>query len=274
MKKKNPSKKKNPIIQGYINSYSLFKKAKIFILISVLILIFTTLIGFAFPQLFEEQVLKIIQEMMRELEGKNATELMVLIFLNNLKASFFGMILGVFFGVFPLIASLTNGYVIGYVSNLAVNAQGIFVLWKLIPHGVFELPAILISLGIGLYLGNRFLERFFKIKKQIKRIAIMCFSTLVLIPLAGFYYVWNMKLIEVQKVGLSSLSNGSLPLAIAISIINFAIIAGFIYVIYQFLKDKQLRKDLKDSIVFFFLVIIPLLLIAAIIEGYLVIALG
>ncbi len=263
-------KKRNFIIQEYINAYGLFKKIKPFLLITIFVFIFTIIIGLVFPQLFENQVLQIIQKMLQELEGKGPIELIIYIFQNNLKASFMGMLLGIFLGIFPLIAGLINGYLIGYVTNTAIHSEGIFVLWKLLPHGLFEFPAIIISLGIGLYLGNRFLERYFKIKSEIHRIAVICFSTLVIIPLAGFYYTWNLQLINIQKIGFSSLSSAQLPLAIAIAIINLTIISGFIFILFTFIKDKILRKDLISSIIFFALIILPLLLIAAIIEGTLI----
>lgn len=271
--KKNKTKQ-NMFIKGYKSSYNLLKKSKLHVLIAVSTMLLAITVGFIFPQLFEEQVLKIIQGMLYELEGKNTTELITFIFINNTKASLFGMILGIFLGIFPLITGIINGYVIGFTVNIAINTEGIFILWKLLPHGIFELPAVFLSLGIGLYLGDRFLERFFKIKSEIKRIVIMCFSTIALIPIAGFYYVWSLDIIEVQKIGFSSLSNPTLPLAIAIGIINLALIGGFIFVFVQFLKDKILRKDLMDAIIFFLLITLPLLIIAAIIEGYLIKVVG
>ena len=107
--------------------------------------------------------------------------------------------LGVLFGIFPVAAAVTNGYLIGFVSRYAVEEYGIFVLWRLLPHGIFELPAIIISIGIGLKLGLDFL-----------------------------------------------------------------------------LKDKrkQFKKDFKEAMRFFLFSIIPLLVVAAIIEGILVVFAG
>ena len=76
------------------------------------------------------------------------------IFLNNLQSSFFGLVLGVFFGIFPIITTIVNGYILGFVSIKVVSVEGIFVLWRLFPHGIFELPAVFISLGLGLKFGS------------------------------------------------------------------------------------------------------------------------
>jgi len=57
---------------------------------------------------------------------------------------------GFFLGIFPAIVSIANGYVLGFVSARVVGEEGVLTLWKLFPHGVFELPAIFISLGMGI----------------------------------------------------------------------------------------------------------------------------
>ena len=59
-----------------------------------------------------------------------------------------------FLGVFPIGAAIVNGYILGFVARFAVNETGnLFVLWRLFPHGIFELPAIILSIGFGIKLG-------------------------------------------------------------------------------------------------------------------------
>ncbi len=80
-------------------------------------------------------------------------ELIKFIFLNNLQSSFYGMIFGVLLGIFPMIAAIANGYLLGFVASISVENGGFLVLWRLLPHGIFELPAVFISLGLGLKFG-------------------------------------------------------------------------------------------------------------------------
>jgi stage II sporulation protein M len=68
-------------------------------------------------------------------------------------ASLIGLFFGVVFGIIPLYLAVLNGYVVGFVSKIAIQQAGISSLWRLFPHGVFELPAIIISLALGLKLG-------------------------------------------------------------------------------------------------------------------------
>jgi stage II sporulation protein M len=49
--------------------------------------------------------------------------------------------------------AIVNGYLIGFVANMVVSQEGVLVLWRLLPHGIFELPAIFISIGLGIWLG-------------------------------------------------------------------------------------------------------------------------
>ena len=74
--------------------------------------------------------------------------------INNLKSSFFAMIFGVIFGIYSILTIVANGYVLGFVSAEAVKFEGVLTLLNLLPHGIFELPAIFLSVGLGIKLGS------------------------------------------------------------------------------------------------------------------------
>ena len=111
------------------------------------------LIGFLFPIFFEEQILDLIKELIAQTEGLGTFGLTKFIFLNNIKSSFFSMALGIFLGIFSFLILIVNGYVLGFVASKSVAVEGILVLWRLLPHGIFEIPAVMISAGLGLKLG-------------------------------------------------------------------------------------------------------------------------
>ena len=148
--------KKFNLKKEFNKSLNYIKESKNFIYIVIGIFFFFAFIGFFIPtpDSISEQLLKFIQELMEKTSGMNQFELIQYIFLNNLQSSFFGLVLGVFFGVFPIITTIVNGYILGFVSIKVVSIEGIFVLWRLIPHGIFELPAVFISLGLGLKFGS------------------------------------------------------------------------------------------------------------------------
>ena len=128
------------------------KEAKVFIYFITGIFFLFAMIGFFVPpsEVISDQILKFIEELLNKTQGLSQFELIKFIFFNNIQSSFFGMIFGVLLGLFPVIFAIVNGYVLGFVASVSVNTGGILVLWRLFPHGIFELPAIFISLGLGL----------------------------------------------------------------------------------------------------------------------------
>ncbi len=99
-------------------------------------------------------------------------EMFTAILSNNVIASFMFMATGVFAGIPPLIFMAFNGFFIGYISWNATQAQGIlFVLTTLLPHGVIEIPAILLSASMGMGLGYQVLHRLWKRKGLVKYVS-------------------------------------------------------------------------------------------------------
>ena len=123
---------------------------------SIFVFVAASLLSFLLPvpENLREQIIKFIEELISQTEGMGQFEITKFIFLNNLQSSFTGMILGAFFGIFPLVIAIVNGYLLGFVSSASIQSEGIFIMWRLVPHGIFELPAIFISLGIGLKFGT------------------------------------------------------------------------------------------------------------------------
>ena len=140
------------IKENYLLSVNFIKESKVFIYFIMGIFFLFTMIGFFVPtpEIISDQILKFIEELVRKTQDLSQFEFIRFIFFNNIQSAFFGMIFGVLLGLFPVISAIANGYVLGFVASFSVNIEGISVLWRLFPHGIFELPAIFISLGLGL----------------------------------------------------------------------------------------------------------------------------
>lgn len=141
------------MIKNYSRCWEFFGECRWHIVFTLGVFALLFIIGFTFPIFFREEIFGFITEMIKMLEGKSIFELIGFIFLNNLKVSFFAIVLGIGFGIFPLMIGIVNGYLLGFVSREAVTRGGILVIWQLFPHGIFELPAILFSMGVGLKIG-------------------------------------------------------------------------------------------------------------------------
>jgi len=154
--KKTKRSDRNLLKNNYFQSWKYLKESKNFIYIIMVLFFVFALIGFFIPapNFIVEQILEFINELLEKTQYMSQWGLIQFIFLNNLQTSFFGIILGIFLGILPIIATVVNGYVLGFVTSLSVVSGGGSVLWKLLPHGIFELPAVFISLGLGLKLGS------------------------------------------------------------------------------------------------------------------------
>ncbi|HEX7055672.1 MAG TPA: stage II sporulation protein M [Bacilli bacterium] len=78
------------------------------------------------------------------------------IFLNNLVKSLLFVFLGAFFGLFPLVSLLINGMVIGYLSASTMAHGGNLaqmIVLGILPHGIIELPMVLLASAYGLRFG-------------------------------------------------------------------------------------------------------------------------
>ena len=155
-KKRKVRRKENFCVRNYRESWNYIKESKNFIWAVVGVFLLFALIGFfvpASPEL-EEAIMNFLKQLLEKTKDFDQWKMTQFLFLNNLQSSFFGLLLGVVLGIFPVLSSIVNGYVLGFVAAKTVEAKGIFVLWRLLPHGIFELPAVFISLGLGLKFGT------------------------------------------------------------------------------------------------------------------------
>ncbi|HEU4340593.1 MAG TPA: stage II sporulation protein M [Candidatus Binatia bacterium] len=84
------------------------------------------------------------------------------IFINNGVKTFLVIVLGILGGVLPVAFLLLNGYAIGWVLYLSIQSKGIVSsLLAVVPHGIFELPAVLLGASVGIFLGVRTMRRLF-----------------------------------------------------------------------------------------------------------------
>lgn len=101
-----------------------------------------------------ENYLEILKNSFGWIKTLSPIEIMLFIFLNNAVKSLFSIVLGAGLGIIPIIFIGGNGIIIGLIVNEVSKQQGvIFVLAALLPHGIIEVPMVLISAGLGLRLG-------------------------------------------------------------------------------------------------------------------------
>jgi uncharacterized membrane protein SpoIIM required for sporulation len=94
---------------------------------------------------------KAVDDRLRGVKGTFSTSLMT----HNTRVSIFTLALGVTWGVGTVLMLFYNGVILGAVAvDYLVAGQGKFLAGWLLPHGSFEIPAILIAGQAGLVLGG------------------------------------------------------------------------------------------------------------------------
>lgn len=134
---------------------------KAFIGIVVALFVLSAALGYVIPGMYPEVVdalLSGLQDKADQLTGQQPLLMMLGIFWNNAFASLLALIFGLAAGLFPLFFVMSNGIAIGIVLEMIVAKMGasvgilVFVA-GILPHGIIELPAVLLSASIGLKLG-------------------------------------------------------------------------------------------------------------------------
>lgn len=147
------------------------KYLRIFLIVCVLFIIIS-LLSYSFLVSHPDRAQKRIAELQRLLLGRippGATgyRLFLAIFFNNLRASFFAIILGMIpFLFLPVLGVFQNGIYMGAVSAMThlkgLNVISSFLVY-IAPHGIFEFPAIFYSVCMGIYLSLNITKKFLMI---------------------------------------------------------------------------------------------------------------
>ena len=138
----------------YSGCWRYLKESRKYFLFVSIVFLLSVFLGFLFPVFFVDIIREFIEEILAKAGCMSFFQPFLFILQNNIITAFSGFILGIFLGVFPLVLTFLNGYVLGFVANLSVGSAGFTSLWSLFPHGIFELPALIISLGLGLKMAS------------------------------------------------------------------------------------------------------------------------
>ncbi|RKN65232.1 stage II sporulation protein M [Paenibacillus ginsengarvi] len=136
-----------------------FKEMQKYFIAAALVFLAGFVLGYAdsakFETLLQSQI-QGLQQLARSIAAKDHSMLWLFgfIFLNNALKSIFIVFAGIFFGVLPLFFLLVNGLVLGYLASLQVQGDQLAMFLKgILPHGILEIPAIVIACAYGIRLG-------------------------------------------------------------------------------------------------------------------------
>ncbi len=126
--------------------------------LAILVFLFTAVAGVAVVRespATGQQLIQIVQnEVMGKVDAQDPLPLAAFIFANNLQACILLFLGGATLGALTLFIIASNGIIIGGIMELAREERGpLFVAAAVLPHGIFEIPAFLISASLGFLLG-------------------------------------------------------------------------------------------------------------------------
>jgi|Deesub1362B_J571_1020462.scaffolds.fasta_scaffold00065_111 stage II sporulation protein M len=141
------------------------------ILASVLIFFIGMIYGYLSAIYFPEilQYFELLREILKPVAEASKTELMIYILLNNSFKTFLAVISGFFLAIFPILFLFSNGFILGMLYEItreSIGPQGFLI--AILPHGILEIPALLISGALGIRLGYSFIQ-FLRRKADFKR---------------------------------------------------------------------------------------------------------
>jgi stage II sporulation protein M len=95
--------------------------------------------------------------------------LFLIIFINNAIKALGLVFLGILLGVPPLLFVGLNGYILGSVGSALESVKGWrYVIASVVPHGVIEIPIILLAAALGLTVGMESLKWLARRESRVK----------------------------------------------------------------------------------------------------------
>jgi stage II sporulation protein M len=96
--------------------------------------------------------------------------LFLFIFFNNAFKVWLFIFMGAFLGIWPLCVLVINGMMLGYVLTAQTEFSSFELFMKgILPHGILELPAIIIACAYGIRFGGLLIKSFFMLFNEEKR---------------------------------------------------------------------------------------------------------
>ncbi len=126
----------------YLKEY--FSRNKLLIIVAAILLVISAFLGVIFSEFIKTYLLEIIKEMILDIpENPTVIDEAVYLFQNNIRANIIIMLGGFIFSILSVMAVILNGVIIGFTYTLVNPLQYVV---GIIPHGIFELPAVILSL--------------------------------------------------------------------------------------------------------------------------------
>jgi len=136
------------------------------IIISLLLFFATITVGWVGtmqnPQIGEDLMQLFEKEVAGQITGKDTPEIFIRLFINNLEACVLLFLGGASFGILTIFVLTLNGILIGSILEIVHQDHSIvFVAAAILPHGIFEIPAFILSASLGILLAQSLIAEWY-----------------------------------------------------------------------------------------------------------------
>lgn len=121
---------------------------RLYVVLACLVFILGVVTSLFLPELSNTLLMYFVESLRPQIVDRPFFPLMMFILGRNTVALFLVVFLGMVFSVFPLLALFANGFIVGAALLFAPVSW-----WRMLPHGIFEIPAIFFAAGYGIWLG-------------------------------------------------------------------------------------------------------------------------
>ncbi|MGL5314979.1 MAG: stage II sporulation protein M [Peptostreptococcaceae bacterium] len=135
-------------------------KTLTYVTVSFVILVLLTTIIFYYNQDTAKELIRSFLEANSDMINASGEILMTNLIINNITAAMMSIIMGIvpflFVPIFSLVInSVMIGATLGFTTIASSTSVFKILLLGIMPHGIFELPALFISMSMGVYLCNK-----------------------------------------------------------------------------------------------------------------------
>ncbi len=114
------------------------------------------------PQVGEDLLAFFEKEIVGQIDGSNPYDMAVKLFANNLEACILLFLGGASFGILTIFIMSLNGILIGAIMEIiSKEHSALFVAAALVPHGIFEIPAFILSGALGILLAQSLIAEWY-----------------------------------------------------------------------------------------------------------------
>ena len=133
-----------------------------------------------------------LQELAESLDTLSTSDILMVILVNNILTLILCFVFSPILCLLPLLSLFINGWIISFVGSMAIQEESLgYFLLGILPHGIIEIPALILAQAAALSLGTMTIAAIIKEEKREallpnlrKNIKYLGIALLLLIPAA------------------------------------------------------------------------------------------